>query len=109
MVTKQLIFEDKLIYIQSKAIVTYCLSTKQSKVISRQAKLVSLDISNDGKKLAVGDETGKIYILYNFMANQDGAKLIIQTLPQWHAHSVNSLRFTEDGFLLSAGQESVLV
>ena len=70
---------------------------------------MSLSISHDGKKLAVGDESGKIYILYNFMANQDGAKLIIQTLPQWHAHSVNSLRFTEDGFLLSVGQESVLV
>lgn len=53
------------------------MSTKQSKLISRQAKLVSLDISLDGKKLAVGDETGKMYILYNFMANQEGAKLII--------------------------------
>jgi hypothetical protein len=42
---------------------------------------VSLDISQDGKKLAVGDECGKIYILYNFMSTQDGAKLIIQTLP----------------------------
>jgi hypothetical protein len=69
LVTKQLIFEDKLIYIQSKAIVTYCLSTKQTKVISRQAKLVSLSISHCGKKLAVGDESGKIYILFNFMAN----------------------------------------
>jgi len=37
------------------------------------------------------------------------AKLVIQSLPQWHAHAVNSLRFTSDGFLLSAGKESVLV
>ena len=109
LVTKFILQGEKLVYILGKAIVTYNLATKLTKVISRQAHLVSLDLSHDGKKLAVGDECGKIYILYNFMQTDSFAKLIIQSLPQWHAHSVNSLRFTEDGFLLSAGQESVLV
>ena len=70
MVTRLLIHSDKLIYILGKAIVTYSLSTKLTKVISRQAKLLSLDLSSDGKKLAVGDECGKIYVLYNFMASE---------------------------------------
>ena len=67
-------------------------------------------ISNDGKTLAVGDDFGKIYIMFNFM-NVTGshAKLVIQSLPQWHAHSVNSLKFNSEGYLLSAGKESVLV
>jgi hypothetical protein len=30
---------------------------------------VSLDLQDDGKKLAVGDEYGKIYVMYNFMDN----------------------------------------
>jgi hypothetical protein len=85
---------DKLVYVLGKAIVTQSLThSNLTKVISRQAKLVSLDISEDGKKLAVGDEFGKIYVLYNFMQGSS-AKLVIQSLPQWHAHSVNALKFT---------------
>ena len=54
------------------------------KVVNRQAKLVSLDISQDGKKLAVGDEVGKIYVLYNYMDNEK-SQLVIQSLPHWHS------------------------
>ena len=101
--------DEKLVYILGKNIVTQSLThVNNNKVISRQAKLVSLDLSHDAKKLAVGDDFGKIYILYNFMHGSQ-AKIVIQSLPQWHAHSVNALKFTESDFLLSAGKESVLV
>lgn len=107
---------ETLAYILGKNIVTQSLvSESASKVICRQAKLVSLALSSDGRKLAAGDDFGKIYVLYNFMApvssdDHSQAKMVIQSLPQWHSHSVNSLQFTQDdAFLLSAGKESVLV
>jgi len=58
--------------------------------------------------MAVGDECGKIYVLYNFMASSQ-AKLVVQSLPHWHASSVNCLSFTDSNSLVSAGKESVLV
>ena len=81
------------------------------KALSRQSKVTSLAISHDGKRIAVGDEAGKIYLLYNVMPDQSSkqAKLVIQSLPQWHAYAVSCHKFTTDGFLLSAGKESVLV
>ena len=71
-------------------------------------------MSSDSKKIAAGDEFGKIYIIHNFMAGDSSedihTKIVIQSLPHWHSHAVNSLKFTQnDQFLLSAGKESVLV
>ena len=45
------------------------------KQITRQAHLVSLDISPDCKTLAVGDEAGKMYLLHNFM--EGSGKVIV--------------------------------
>ena len=60
----------------------------------------------------MGDDFGKIYVLYNFMPSQldnDPAQLVIQSLPHWHHSAVNSLKFASTSLLLSAGKESVLV
>lgn len=32
--------------------------------------MVSIDMSSDAKKIAAGDEFGKIYIIYNFLASE---------------------------------------
>lgn len=56
--------------------------------------------------MAVGDETGKIY---NIVAGTGGSNTIIQTL-HWHASAVASLKFVANTpFLISGGQEAVLV
>lgn len=72
-------------YLMGKNIVTQSLThTSQVKLISRQAKLTCLDLSPDAKALAVGDEVGKIYVLYNFMElseERNQGRLIIQSLP----------------------------
>jgi len=96
-VTKMVVAKENLAYILGKNIVTQSLVNESAtKVISRQAKLVSIALSSDSKKLAVGDEFGKIYVLYNFMASKDPHnKLVIQSLPQWHSQSVNCLKFTQ--------------
>ena len=78
------ISNDKLVYALGKNIVVQSLSQHEaSKALSRQSKVTSLAISHDGKKIAVGDEAGKIYLLYNFMPDQSSkqAKLVIQSLP----------------------------
>ena len=62
--------------------------------------------------MAIADDFGKIYVLYNFMPSQlenDPAQLVIQSLTHWHHSAVNSLRFSSPSLLLSAGKESVLV
>ena len=101
---------DKLVYIMGKNIVTQSLvHQNEVKLISRQAKLTSIDLSPSSKVMAVSDEFGKIYILYNFMANTSGARLMIQSLPHWHAKSVGALKFISSTLLLSAGKESVIV
>lgn len=43
------------------------------------------------------------------MANNGGARLLIQSLPHWHAHGVSTLRFISPTLLVSGGRESVLV
>lgn len=79
------------------------------KLIQRQAKLSSVALSEDGKILAVGDNFGKIFVMYNFMDSKSQARLIIQSLAQWHSESVNCLKFVSPTLLLSGGKESVLV
>lgn len=48
---------------------THNVNDGSEKVINRQSKLIGLTISKDGKSLAVSDDYGKIYILYNFMSS----------------------------------------
>ena len=62
---------NKLVYILSKSIVTHNLEDGSEKIKNRQSKLVGLTLSSDGKSLAVSDDFGKIYILYNFMGIKD--------------------------------------
>jgi WD40 repeat protein len=84
LVTKMAISNDKLVYALGKNIVVQSLSQHEAfKALSRQSKVTSLAISHDGKRIAVGDEAGKIYLLYNFMPDQSSkqAKLVIQSLP----------------------------
>ena len=110
MVTAMASVRDKLVYIMGKNIVTQSLvHASETKLISRQAKLTTIDLSPDGKVLAVADEFGKIFVLYNFMDNSGGARLLIQSLPHWHAHGVSSLKFISPTLLVSGGKESVLV
>ena len=47
---------------------THNLEDCSKKIINRQSKLIGLTLSLDGKCLAVSDDFGKIYILYNFMS-----------------------------------------
>jgi len=114
-ITGMTVHADKLVYILSKSIVTQKLSDPLNghKLINRQAKLTSLSLSSDGKILAVGDEFGKIFVLHNFMKNENEAKTVIQSLPQWHANAVTCLKFVHGSgpskMLMSAGRESVLV
>lgn len=73
---------------------------------------MSLAISDDAKKLAVGDDCGKIFVLLNFMpsaSDDDPAQLVIQSLPHWHHSAVSSLQFESSSLLMSGGKESVLV
>ena len=68
LVTKMQFHNNKLVYILSKSIVTHNVDDGSERVINRQSKLIGLTISKDGKSLAVSDDFGKIYVLYNFMS-----------------------------------------
>ncbi|KFH63820.1 hypothetical protein MVEG_10513 [Podila verticillata NRRL 6337] len=57
--------------------------------------------------IATGDEIGRITLWYCFGKNVDRP---VTTTLHWHAHKVAALNFTTDGtYLLSGGEESVLV
>jgi len=92
-----------LVYIKARNIIVHDISTEDPpKVIQRDSLLRTVALKN--KLVAVGDDFGKIYLVHL------GSKSVtVQTL-HWHAHRVHSLLFVpETPYLLSAGEESVVV
>eukprot|EP00762_Andalucia_godoyi_P001337 ANDGO_04809.mRNA.1 U3 small nucleolar RNA-associated protein 17 len=67
-----------------------------------QIEVSSFAVAPDGSCVALGDLTGRIRLIYLPSKRM--------TLLHWHAHKVAALQFTLDsGYLLSAGEEAVLV
>ncbi|KAI1317106.1 hypothetical protein EDD11_008993 [Mortierella claussenii] len=70
-------------------------------------KITSLAFHPTEGCIATGDERGRITLWYCFGKNVDRP---VTTTLHWHAHQVAALTFTTDGsYLLSGGEESVLV
>ena len=57
--------------------------------------------------IAIGDKVGKINFWYCFEKEQRSNP--VTTSLHWHAHAVNCLAFTSADYLLSGGEEGVLV
>lgn len=106
-------------YTQSKQLILVDLAIRSAEnsaqpaqaQIKREARLKALAMRADGSAVAVGDEAGKVFHIENLAAcfPQTKGNVLIQTL-HWHANGVNALKFMDNApFLLSGGQESVLV
>ena len=94
-----------LAYIKGRSLVFQDYTSGQPKVIQRDSLLHSVAINHESTLLAVGDDFGKIFLVHPATTKQT----LIQSL-HWHAHKVSALLFMPDTpFLLSAGEESVIV
>lgn len=95
-------------------------AAKQRRVTTLNFRHVvtSIALSLDGNRLAVGDETGAIYIFVNpssLLSDSSKRRLLPYhsakpSCLHWHSSAVRALTFTaESAVLLSAGSEAVLV
>lgn len=90
-------------YIHGSQAVLLNIETREQVVVNQPAKLSAVALSNDGTKVAIADTVGRITLC---TVKQPPA---LTSLPHWHAFAVNCLHFTEEGDLISAGHEAVLV
>ncbi|KAK6344914.1 hypothetical protein TWF718_006866 [Orbilia javanica] len=84
--------------------------------VSTPGKIMSMDAITRHKKsgaiqgdVAVGDNTGQIFIYHDILNSTSSTKIVKSKL-HWHRTGVGSIKYSKDGtYLISGGRETVLV